>query len=99
MFGIALAVCASNGGCAMHPHENFLAVNQKHVGRLDDNPGYWKNRYPEMMVGSKVLPNGHVEEQFAWSPRCQVYFEIDKASHVIVGWRFEGSEQECSLRP
>jgi hypothetical protein len=45
------------------------------------------------------LSNGNIEEQFAWSRQCRVYFEIDKASQVLVRWRFEGSEQECSLRP
>jgi hypothetical protein len=97
--GIVLAVCASNGGCALDSHDNFREVNQRHVGRRDDNPWYWRNRYPEMRVGAKPLPNGNIEEQFAWNPRCQVYFEIDKASHVILGWRFEGSRQDCYLRP
>jgi hypothetical protein len=67
--------------------------------RRDDNLWYWRNRYPEMRVGAQPMPNGNIEEQFAWNPRCQVYFEIDKASHVILGWRFEGSRQDCYLRP
>jgi hypothetical protein len=94
-----LVLCVSTGSCARRPHDNFVHVNQGQVGRLVSHRSYLKNRYPEMFVGAKPLSNGNVEEQFAWNRQCQVYFEIDKASQVVVRWRFEGSEQECSLRP
>lgn len=48
-----------------------------------------------------MLANGNIEEEFKSGTRhkCRVYFEIDKSTERVVGWRYEGSEDDCVILP
>lgn len=50
-------------------------------------------------MGSRELPNGNVETNFSWRKHCPVFFEINPATRIIVGWRFEGNERDCEIVP
>ena len=89
-----LLACA--GGRA---HDNFKGRMERHVGRSIEDPNNSMNRYPENRGTSTNLPNGNIEQQYHFSPSCKVYFEIDKASQKIIGWRYDGNETDCTLEP
>lgn len=96
----ALVLCASLTACASgRAHENFISRMQRHVGRSADDPNTSINHYPENLGDAMNLPNGNIEQQYRFGPGCEVYFEIDKASRRIVGWRYEGTEETCVLVP
>jgi hypothetical protein len=72
---------------------------QVQIGRSADDPNTSLNRYPENRGFAKNLPNGNIEQEYRFGPDCQVYFEIDKTSRKIIGWRYEGAQEDCVLIP
>jgi len=82
-------------------HENSKTVMQLQVGRDISNPNLTRNRYRERLVGVKPLQNGIVEEEFLSGRdlRCRVFFTFDEQSQKIVGWRYEGTKDECAIVP
>lgn len=89
-----LASCSS-----VTPHENFKNFLRSNLGKSIDDPSSDVARYPQLLVDSKLLPNGDIENQYRWRGSCRYYFEIDQQTHKIVGWRFEGSERDCEIVP
>lgn len=81
------------------PHENFKNIMQSNVGKRADNPSSDISRYPQWVMGSRELPNGNIETNFSWRKHCPVFFEINPATRIIVGWRFEGNERDCEIVP
>lgn len=79
-------------------HEAFKVMYSRQVGLNADDPDRsWLARYPEDIIDKRVLPNGNTEVEFApthW-PHCRVFYEVDPETRIIVGWRFEGSKQDC----
>lgn len=97
---LPVILCVSLTACAAgRAHENFMDRMQRHVGRTAEDSNNSMNRYPENRGFTKSLPNGNIEQEYRFGPGCQVYFEIDKSSRKIVGWRYEGTEQDCVLVP
>lgn len=94
ILSISLSACAAG-----RAHENFENRMQRHVGRSAEDPNNSINRYPENRGLTRNLPNDNIEQEYRFAPGCQVYFEIDKATRKIVGWRYEGTEQECVVVP
>ena len=94
--GASLAACASGNS-----NENFKNIMSGQVGRTTDDPDIERNRYRNLQVGTKMLPNGNAEEQFKSGRglRCRVFFEIDNKAAKIVGWRYEGSDEDCTITP
>jgi len=82
-------------------HKGFKNLYGFQVGKkIEDS---WLMRYPESVIGSRTLPNGHTETEFQpstiGSGGCRVFYEIDPVTNVIVNWRFEGTEQDCAVVP
>lgn len=97
---MATALCTLLLACAGgQAHDNFKSRMERHVGRSIEDTNNSMNRYPENRGTSTNLPNGNIEQQYHFSPSCEVYFEIDKASQKIIGWRYEGNEIDCALVP
>lgn len=93
---ISLTACASG-----RAHQNFKNIMQLEVGKPVNHPYLTRNEYPGRRVASRVLPNGNIEEEFkaGIGLRCRVFFEIDNQAKKIVGWRYEGTEQDCAIVP
>lgn len=90
------------GSCALPSevnHRNFKYQMELNVGRPLTNPNLYINRYPERKRESKILSNGNIEQEsvlgLKWS--CRVYWEIDPRANTIVGWRYEGTREDCSI--
>jgi hypothetical protein len=82
------------------PHENFKTIMQNNVGKRADDPTSHVSRFPpEWVIGSRLLPNGNIETEYARREACRVFFEINPKTRIIVGWRFEGSERDCEIVP
>jgi len=101
--GMLLAVClllpALSACSAVTPHENFKNFLRNNLGKSVDDPSSDVARYPQLLVGSQVLPNGNIENQYRWRGACRYFLEIDQQTRKIVGWRFEGSERDCEIVP
>ena len=89
-----LTACATGSG-----HENFKAFMQRNVGKSIYDPSAYKNYYRDTFVTKKKLTNGNIEEEYESVKNCQVFFEIDNSTKKIVRWRYEGTEQDCSIVP
>jgi hypothetical protein len=74
---------------------------QVNVGKRADDPLSDLSGYPYRVGGSKILSNGNSEiELFAGGrPGCSVFFEIDKDTNIIIGWRYVGGERHCVIQP
>ncbi len=93
---VSLTACASDLA-----HRNFKNIMQLEVGKPIDHPYITRNEYPSRRVASRVLPNGNTEEEFKSGRglRCRVFFEIDNKAQKIVGWRYEGGQEDCAIVP
>ena len=74
---------------------------QGDLGRSSDDPSAYRNHYRERLVSTKKLLNGNIEEGFrsGRGPSCITYFEISPTARKIVGWRFEGTHEDCAIIP
>src|SRR6266480_5758222 len=85
-------------GCALDgAHDRIKAGMQHEVGLSAEDKNTLLQRYPESRRGSTVLQNGNVEQQFHFRRSCEVFFEIDARSRKIVGWRYEGTVEDCGF--
>lgn len=98
---VAAAAIALNGCITKSPHENFMSLMSHEVGRSTSDRDSYRNKVPDWLIASRILPNGNVEEAYhagrRW--RCPVFFEIDRTAGRIIGWRYEGEERDCVILP
>lgn len=94
--GLLLVILSGCFYSPLTPHETFKERNQSEVGRNINEPRF---RY-FIPKNIKSLPNGNIEYEYH-VPRkeCHYFYEIEPKTGLIVGWRFEGSESECSVNP
>lgn len=92
----SLTACASGSA-----QQNFKNTMQANVGRSLDDRYIYRNRDRDLLVSTKLLSNGNIEEEFkaGRSLRCRVFFEIDNKAQRIVGWRYTGTEEDCAIVP
>lgn len=96
LLALLLAGCASG-----RAYENYTSWMQLQVGRSADDPNTYLQRYANLRVAQRQLPNGNVEEEFrsGRGGRCPTFFEISPQSRKIIGWRHEGSKEDCGIVP
>src|SRR5688500_7551828 len=98
---LLLLVCMSVWvvACVEASHRNFISQMQADVGKSIDDPFFARNRYAERFVASKELANGNVEQEYriGMRGRCRLFHEVDNNSRKIVGWRYEGSKEDCAI--
>lgn len=102
MLLVVFALSALLAACSfLDAHQNFKDIMQLDVGRSIDDPYNTRNRYRDRRVASRALPNGNTEEEFkaGIGLKCRVFFEIDNKAAKIVGWRYEGSKEDCAIVP
>ena len=81
------------------PHENFKAFRKYNIGKRTDDPTSEISRYPTRIVDSLTLPNGNREIKFRGRRDCRYFYEVDKVTNIIIGWRFEGKKKNCIINP
>ena len=99
-FLMILLVALLGAGCPfISPHANFKDALYDKVGQSIDNvPGSgWP--YKEDLIDVTRLPNGNAEYRYDYGRTCRYIFEVDPATHLIVGARFEGKDTDCVINP
>ncbi len=92
----------SMSGCiifAESPHEIFKGHLNVQVGEnIDDVPPF-QIPHKEDLIGSKILSNGNIENEYKFRGTCRYFYEINPKSRKIVSTRFEGKETDCIINP
>ncbi len=101
IFFVPITACASYSLEARH--EAFKTMYGSQVGlKADDPDNSWLARYPQNVIARHRLPNGNIEIEYRARTAvrgCRVFYELQANSRVIVGWRFKGSEEDCTWVP
>jgi len=96
--GLILALSSCSNLFGPDPHENFKNKKASNIGCSIDKP-----RSPGVilrkLLSSRMLPNGNIENEYHEWRSCRYFFEYDPETRIIVGWRFEGSEEDCATVP
>lgn len=96
---IALLLITSTSCSSLTPHENFKSLMAHNVGSTIDDPNVIGSTLPKHLMESKTLPSGNIENKYKGRRTCRKFFEFDPKTRVIVGWHFEGSEEDCVIVP
>ena len=90
-----LAGCVSS----VTPHENFVAHGNHNIGSTIDRPRDVGSTNPDYLLTSRTLPNGNVENTYRGRGTCRSFYEFDPRTRIILGFRWEGTEQDCEISP
>jgi hypothetical protein len=93
-------VIAALVGCvsSVLPEQNFRDHMNANIGkRIDDPRTQWINA--SVLVASRELRNGNVENEYRWRDTCHYFFEYEKTSKRILAWRYSGDEKDCAIVP
>jgi hypothetical protein len=81
------------------PHENFKNIMKQDIGKKADDPTSDIYHYSKYVLNRRVLSNGNVEVKFHLMGNCYYFYEVEKKTNIIIGWRFEGSKKYCAIAP
>ena len=94
---LLIAILAGYSCGSLSPHDNFKAHMSGAVGEHISNPHTWARVDRQLLV--RVLDNGNMEHKYIFLRSCFYFFEVEKGSGKIIGWRFEGNEKDCVINP
>ena len=94
-----LLLLLSTACSSVTPHENFQMIFSQSIGKSIDSAPRLTNAYPDRLLSSIDLLNGHIENKYLWYGACRYFYEIDPKTRIIVAWRFEGNERDCRINP
>ena len=84
------------------PHQEFIIMWGRFMGHSIAmvNKFAAENRF----LASRKLPNGNIENAYnaklkGRGDSCIVYYEYEKATRIIVNWRYEGDDVSCVWLP
>lgn len=83
--------------CAHDLHGNFQSHISSAVGESIDAPHNWARQ--DRFLRAIELPGGNIENEYKLRDSCRYFYEYEPSSRVIVGWRYEGQEADCSIAP
>lgn len=92
---ISLLSCISS----VTPHENFKSLMAHNVSSSIDSPNVVGSTLSKYLMESKSLPNGNIENKYSGRGTCRTFFEFNPETRIIVGWHYEGTEQDCIIVP
>ena len=94
---VAIVIVLVTSSCSsITPQENFTNTMQSNVGKTFHDPDVkWTKE--DRLNGQTTLKNGHVEYEYSMYRQCHYYFEVDPKNDLIVGWRFEGNDNDCKI--
>lgn len=100
-FSVAfITLCLAFLACSpTDPHENFKNILGKDVGKRADDPLNTIALSADWFAGETILENGNTEKKYKYKGSCVYFYEIDRKTNIIVGWRFEGSKADCAIAP
>jgi len=52
----------------------------------------------DRLMDVKILPDGKLERTYRYG-ECRFVFQIEPATSVVLGWRFEGNDHDCAIVP
>jgi len=81
------------------PHEKFVQQMRSKIGMYYDDPPSHTGINTEHFISSNILLNGNMENGYRHQGSCIYYFEINPDTRKIVGWRYTGTEFDCSIYP
>lgn len=96
LMSIFISGCVLSAGS---PHDNFKEHLYFAIGERIDKERPFRIPFNEDLVGTKMLPNGNIENKYKYRGTCRYYYEINPKSKLIVGARFEGNEADCVIVP
>lgn len=67
------------------------------IGMHYDDPPEFTGINTEQFISSVILLNGNMENGYRHRRSCIYYFEINPDTRKIVGWRYTGTERDCSI--
>lgn len=79
-------------------HENFINHMSSNVGLHITDKRSWAAQ-PSRFVSTQLLENGNSEHKYLFYRTCFYFFEEDSKTGILVGWRFEGSKEDCTIPP
>ena len=83
------------GRHSVTPRQNFIDGLNSDIGlKLDEVP-HNKNTFIKVVE----LQNGHQEYWYQYKRTCRYMFEVDPKTQIIVGARYEGREEDCTIVP
>ncbi|MCG3115667.1 MAG: hypothetical protein LLH30_08325 [Candidatus Manganitrophus sp. SA1] len=84
-------------GCrsSVSPHQNFKDFMNNRIGRKFDYEETRRNHF----VKEVELQNGNKEYWFKMRKTCRYMFEVNPESGIVVGMRYEGTEETCAIVP
>lgn len=108
--GVIFAGCLlllSLSSCVILPstsemHDLYVQEMRLRVGMSIDDPPRKTWADPDKLVTSRSLPNGNIENEYrfyGYHGTCRSFYEINPKTRIIVGWRYEGRDQDCAMIP
>lgn len=89
-------------GCLIDPYENFKEIMDSEVGHNIDVDA--QHTFRANPADIRTLPNGNLEYRYVgkdFRGTCKYIFEVDKTTHKIIGWRYDGEDKDkaCFVNP
>ena len=97
---LLLSLVFALGACTVPSARDELgALMQKEVGKTLADPDSYRAGHPKLRIGARRLANGNSEEEYraGFRDQCPVFFEVDRASGRVLGWRFGEPDDDCIL--
>jgi hypothetical protein len=99
------AVLSLLSACGHHvdPHNNFVVLNEQFIGMKIDP--LLRNEHPSFLNHRKwtqtELPNGNLMFRAKYQKKldCDVLYEVDRVTRVIVRSSWEGNRRHCIQNP
>jgi len=88
------------GSCTLISARDELgALMQKELGKTLDDPDSYRAQHPKLRIGARKLANGNTEEEYraGFRDQCPVFFQVERATGKVTGWRFGEPDDDCIL--
>ena len=95
-----LLCCLALGSCTLLSARDELgALMQKEIGKTLADPDSYRAQHPKLRIGARRLANGNTEEEYraGFRDQCPVFFEVERGSGKVTGWRFGEPDDDCIL--
>lgn len=85
MVAVVLMLLSLPSCSSVTPHENFKAHMDSNVGSSIDKPRESGVALAKYLLGSRILSNGNMENEYQDRGTCRYFFEFNPRTRIIVG--------------